>query len=100
AYRREQARAEQDAWDVQQARNPEPDTADGDLLSEPTYWARRAARHRAERARADRSGPDRASPDGTRPPIGRWWDRNKPVVSRAEEQVHQLLDEILHPPPF
>ncbi|MFN3601192.1 MAG: DUF222 domain-containing protein [Dietzia sp.] len=92
AYRREQARAEQDAWDAQQARSPEPNATDDALQAEPTFWARRAARRRAERAR---TGPDR-----TRPPTGRWWSRNKPVVSRAEEQVRQLLDEILDPPPF
>ncbi|MDX2357328.1 HNH endonuclease signature motif containing protein [Dietzia sp. PP-33] len=97
AYRREQARTEHRAWQAQQARSPEPGTADGEVPSEPTYWTRRAARHRTERANKNRATTERAR---TRPPASRWWNRNKPVISRAEQQVHQLLEEILDPPPF
>ncbi|MDV8001800.1 HNH endonuclease signature motif containing protein [Rhodococcus sp. IEGM 1408] len=122
AFRREQARAEQQAWAKQQTRTPNPtttsttDAGGGDPNTEPTYWHRRAARLRAERAKAEQrraqrettrnpstgavpgngAGPGRTTPS-TR---SRWWDRNKPIVSQVERQIQQLIDELLDPPPF
>ncbi|ODQ97140.1 hypothetical protein BFG51_11725, partial [Dietzia alimentaria] len=52
-YRREQARAETEAWTRQQRRSPGP-TGDEKADAEPTFWSRRAARHRTERRNAER----------------------------------------------
>jgi hypothetical protein len=51
-YRREQARAETEAWTRQQRRSPGP-TGDEKADAEPTFWSRRAARHRTERRKAE-----------------------------------------------
>ncbi|MFS4488120.1 HNH endonuclease signature motif containing protein [Dietzia kunjamensis] len=53
-YRREQARAETEAWTRQQRRSPGP-TGDEKADAEPTFWSRRAARHRTERRKAERA---------------------------------------------
>ncbi|WP_407334867.1 DUF222 domain-containing protein [Dietzia kunjamensis] len=53
-YRREQARAETEAWTRQQRRSPGP-TGDEQADAEPTFWSRRAARHRTERRNAERA---------------------------------------------
>lgn len=106
AYRREQAEAEAGAWQRQLRRSPDPVTTAGRDHSEPTYWARRAARLAAERADRDRTRPNHPS---------RWRRRNVPVVtdnapvgSTVEHDVRRLLDQvheealdlILDPPPF
>ncbi|AVZ39992.1 MULTISPECIES: HNH endonuclease signature motif containing protein [unclassified Dietzia] len=94
AYRREQARAESQAWNRQQQRNPDPTTTGGEARPEPTYWSRRALRLNAERARAHGSADTRSGDHG------RWWRRNAPVVSTVEHEVRALLDDLLSPPPF
>ncbi|MFI8590277.1 HNH endonuclease signature motif containing protein [Dietzia maris] len=53
-YRRDQARAETDAWTRQQRRSPGP-TGDEKADAEPTFWSRRAARHRTERRNTERA---------------------------------------------
>ncbi|WP_241261666.1 HNH endonuclease signature motif containing protein [Dietzia sp. KRD202] len=53
-YRREQARAETEAWTRQQRRSPGP-TGDEQADAEPTFWSRRAERHRTERRNAERA---------------------------------------------
>ncbi|WP_404850357.1 DUF222 domain-containing protein [Dietzia kunjamensis] len=53
-YRREQARAETEAWTRQQRRSPGP-TGDEQADAEPTFWSRRAARHRTERRNTERA---------------------------------------------
>lgn len=109
AYRREQARAETRAWEKQQQRNPDPTTTGtDDPPTEPTYWTRRAARRASQRARAAHAttGPSPTSPgaaDSTRSrpaDHSRWWQRNKPAISRAEHNLQQAIDDILDPPPF
>jgi hypothetical protein len=51
-YRRDQAHAETEAWTRQQRRSPGP-TGDEQADAEPTFWSRRAARHRTERRKAE-----------------------------------------------
>ena len=53
-YRREQARAETEAWTRQQRRSPGP-TGDEQADAEPTFWSRRASRHRTERRNTERA---------------------------------------------
>lgn len=96
AYRRDHARTDTAAWTRQQTRNPDP-TTDGDPTPEPTYWTRRAARHRTERRHTERRHTEpRPAPHTTR----RWWTRNTPTTSTVEQEIRHLLDELLDPPPF
>lgn len=109
AHRREHARTDAANWARQQARTPDPATGGGTgdtgPAEEPTFWTRRAARHRAERRATER---ERATtrpgtttrPDTTGPPTSRWWTRNAPVTSTVELDIQRLLDELLDPPPF
>ena len=53
-YRREQARAETEAWTRQQRRSPGP-TGDEKADAEPTFWSRPASRHRTERRNTERA---------------------------------------------
>ncbi|MEB8327128.1 HNH endonuclease [Dietzia kunjamensis] len=53
-YRHEQARADTEAWTRQQRRNPGP-TGDEKADAEPTFWFRRASRHRTERRKTERA---------------------------------------------
>ncbi|OAV77803.1 HNH endonuclease, partial [Dietzia sp. 111N12-1] len=129
-YRREQARAETEAWTRQQRRSPGP-TGDEKADAEPTFWSRRAARHRTERRKAEsartfdpappapgagtgaRTGKatgtgtctDAATPASATPEsASRWWARNKPHHSDIEKGIrallHERLDELIDPPPF
>ncbi|MVZ91615.1 DUF222 domain-containing protein [Microbacter sp. ANSKLAB05] len=66
-YRREQARAETEAWTRQQRRSPDP-TGDEQADAEPTFWSRRAARHRTERRNAERRKAERARTLDPTPP--------------------------------
>ena len=66
-YRREQARAETEAWTRQQRRSPGP-TGDEKADAEPTFWSRRAARHRTERRNAERRKAERARTFDPAPP--------------------------------
>ncbi|MGC5305408.1 HNH endonuclease signature motif containing protein, partial [Dietzia kunjamensis] len=105
-YRREQAHAETEAWTRQQRRSPGP-TGDEKADAEPTFWSRRASRHRTERRNAERARtydptppagngtntdatsastgaatdttPEKAAPASATPEsASRWWARNKP----------------------
>ncbi|WP_440220375.1 DUF222 domain-containing protein [Dietzia sp. MNB45] len=66
-YRREQARAETEAWTRQQRRSPGP-TGDEQADAEPTFWSRRAARHRTERRNTERRKAERARTFDPAPP--------------------------------
>ncbi|MVZ88890.1 hypothetical protein GQF49_00040 [Microbacter sp. ANSKLAB05] len=129
-YRREQARAETEAWTRQQRRSPGP-TGDEQADAEPTFWSRRASRHRTERRNAERARTfdptppapgtgtgartgkatgtgtctDAATPASATPEsASRWWARNKPHHSDIEKGIrallHERLDELIDPPPF
>ena len=93
AHRREQARTDAATWARQQARTPDPTT------EEPTFWTRRAARHRTERRTTEHERTT-TRPDTTAPPTSRWWARNAPATSTIELDIQRLLDELLDPPPF
>ncbi|USX47083.1 HNH endonuclease signature motif containing protein [Dietzia kunjamensis] len=121
-YRREQARAETEAWTRQQRRSPGP-TGDEQADAEPTFWSRRAARHRTERRNAERARtfdptppapgtgtgasssttaaatdttPEKATPASATPEsTSRWWARNKPHHSDIEKGIRALLHERL-----
>ncbi|GAA1744324.1 hypothetical protein GCM10009832_29830 [Dietzia kunjamensis subsp. schimae] len=123
-YRREQARAETEAWTRQQRRSPGP-TGDEQADAEPTFWSRRAARHRTERRKAERARtfdpappapgtgtgtvaagssaaaatdttPEKATPASATPKsASRWWARNKPHHSDIEKGIRALLHERL-----
>ncbi|WP_240341364.1 HNH endonuclease signature motif containing protein [Dietzia sp. Alg238-R159] len=121
-YRREQARAETEAWTRQQRRSPGP-TGDEQADAEPTFWSRRAARHRTERRNAERARtfdptppapgtgtgasssstgaatdttPEKATPASATPEsASRWWARNKPHHSDIEKGIRALLHERL-----
>jgi hypothetical protein len=66
-YRREQARAETEAWTRQQRRSPGP-TGDEQADAEPTFWSRRASRHRTERRNTERRKAERARTFDPAPP--------------------------------
>ncbi|MFJ5869937.1 DUF222 domain-containing protein [Dietzia maris] len=66
-YRREQARAETEAWTRQQRRSPGP-TGDEQADAEPTFWSRRAARHRTERRNTERRKAESARTFDPAPP--------------------------------
>ncbi|WP_404850638.1 DUF222 domain-containing protein [Dietzia kunjamensis] len=121
-YRREQARAETEAWTRQQRRSPGP-TGEEQADAEPTFWSRRAARHRTERRNAERARtfdptppapgtgtgasssstgaatdttPEKATPASATPEsASRWWARNKPHHSDIEKGIRALLHERL-----
>ncbi|WP_256820373.1 HNH endonuclease signature motif containing protein [Dietzia sp. Die43] len=121
-YRREHARAETEAWTRQQRRSPRP-TGDEQADAEPTFWSRRASRHRTERRKAERArtfdptppapgtgtgasgngtvaetgtGTDAATPASATPEsASRWWARNKPHHSDIEKGIRALLHERL-----
>ncbi|WP_440220097.1 DUF222 domain-containing protein [Dietzia sp. MNB45] len=124
-YRREQARAETEAWTRQQRRSPGP-TGDEQADAEPTFWSRRAARHRTERRNTERRKAERARTFDPAPPApgtgtgtgngtstggagssagaaekatpesaSRWWARNKPHHSDIEKGIRALLHERL-----
>ncbi|MCT1434628.1 HNH endonuclease, partial [Dietzia maris] len=123
-YRREQARAETEPWTRQQRRSPGP-TGDEKADAEPTFWSRRAARHRTERRNAERARtfdptppapwtgtgtdaacsstgaatdttPEKATPASATPEsASRWWARNKPHHSDIEKGIRALLHERL-----
>ncbi|MGX1598468.1 DUF222 domain-containing protein [Dietzia maris] len=123
-YRREQARAETEAWTRQQRRSPGP-TGDEKADAEPTFWSRRAARHRTERRNTERARtfdptppapgtgtgtdaagsttgaatdttPEKAAPEKATPEsASRWWARNKPHHSDIEKGIRALLHERL-----
>ncbi|MEV8221588.1 HNH endonuclease signature motif containing protein, partial [Dietzia maris] len=128
-YRREQAHAETEAWTRQQRRSPGP-TGDEQADAEPTFWSRRASRHRTERRKAESARtfdptppapgtgasssstgaatgatPEKATPASATPEsASRWWARNKPHHSDIEKGIrallHERLDELIDPPPF
>ena len=121
-YRAEQTRTETDAWQRQQQRSPGP-TGDEQDDAEPTFWSRRAARHRTERRKAEQARAEQARAEQARTPApadsgdpgegadqpdpadsSRWWARNKPHHSQVEENLRALLDqhlaELADPPPF
>ncbi|MGX1597509.1 DUF222 domain-containing protein [Dietzia maris] len=121
-YRREQASAETEAWTRQQRRSPGP-TGDEQADAEPTFWSRRAARHRTERRNTERARtfdpappapgtgtgaassstgaatdttPEKAAPASATPEsASRWWARNKPHHSDIEKGIRALLHERL-----
>ncbi|MFS4489712.1 DUF222 domain-containing protein [Dietzia kunjamensis] len=122
-YRREQAHAETEAWTRQQRRSPGP-TGDEKADAEPTFWSRRASRHRTERRNAERARtydptppagngtntdatsastgaatdttPEKAAPASATPEsASRWWARNKPHHSDIEKGIRALLHERL-----
>ncbi|MFS4487859.1 HNH endonuclease [Dietzia kunjamensis] len=66
-YRREQAHAETEAWTRQQRRSPGP-TGDEKADAEPTFWSRRASRHRTERRNTERRKAERARTFDPAPP--------------------------------
>ncbi len=66
-YRREQARAETEAWTRQQRRSPDP-TGDEKADAEPTFWSRRASRHRTERRNTERRKAERSRTYDPAPP--------------------------------
>ncbi|MEB8326940.1 HNH endonuclease [Dietzia kunjamensis] len=66
-YRHEQARAETDAWQRQQRRSPDP-TGDEQADAEPTFWSRRASRHRTERRNTARRNAERTRTYDPTPP--------------------------------
>ncbi|MCY1658400.1 DUF222 domain-containing protein [Dietzia sp. SL131] len=66
-YRREQARAETEAWTRQQRRSPGP-TGDEQADAEPTFWSRRASRHRTERRNTERRKAESARTFDPTPP--------------------------------
>ncbi|MFI8694551.1 HNH endonuclease [Dietzia maris] len=66
-YRREQAHAETEAWTRQQRRSPDP-TGDEKADAEPTFWSRRASRHRTERRNTERRKAERARTYDPAPP--------------------------------
>ncbi|MEB8324414.1 HNH endonuclease [Dietzia kunjamensis] len=68
-YRREQARAETEAWTRQQRRSPGP-TGDEKADAEPTFWSRRAARHRTERRNTERARTYDPTPPAPRADTG------------------------------
>ncbi|MGN0099657.1 MAG: HNH endonuclease, partial [Dietzia sp.] len=114
-YRREQQRAEADAWARQQRRSPHPLTDPAAATEQATYFTRRAQRLNRERTQAATADADRATTPRTTPaPQGfspaddsRWWQRNKPHHSTLEHAIRQALlehlekqlDQQLEPPP-
>ncbi|TCJ77563.1 UNVERIFIED_ORG: uncharacterized protein DUF222 [Dietzia maris] len=66
-YRRDQAHAETEAWTRQQRRSPGP-TGEEQADAEPTFWSRRAARHRTERRNAERRKAERTRTFDPTPP--------------------------------
>ncbi|MGN0102018.1 MAG: DUF222 domain-containing protein [Dietzia sp.] len=115
-YRREQQRAEADAWARQQRRNSHPHTDAAAATEQATYFTRRAQRLNRERTHAATSpgspttspAPTPAAPKGFSPADdSRWWQRNKPHHSTLEHAIRQALlehlekqlDQQLEPPP-
>ena len=110
-YRREEADTEASAWQRQQRRTPGP-TSDERADAEPTFWSRRAARHRTERHRTERHRTENRATTGTISTApaesSRWWNRNAPRSGASElgirtlllEHHRQRLDDIIDPPPF
>ncbi|MGN0100532.1 MAG: HNH endonuclease signature motif containing protein, partial [Dietzia sp.] len=115
-YRREQQRAEADAWARQQRRNPHPHTDPAAATEQATYFTRRAQRLTRERTQAATApgspttspAPAPAAPKGVGPADdSRWWQRNKPHHSTLEHAIRQALlehlekqlDQQLEPPP-